>query len=70
MGYRIHSLKLMIIHAQPAVAAARKKRSFYKGLHRSKLLRYVIECRYSLAGTRVYQEETEQVTSRVARDFS
>ena len=67
MGYRIHSLKLMIIHAQPAMAAARKKQSFSKGLHRSRLLRYVIECRYSLA---VYQEETEQVTSRVARDFS
>ena len=43
MRYRIHNLKLMIIHAQLAVATARKKQPFSKELHRLSLLRYVIE---------------------------
>ena len=38
----MHGLELIVVHAQQAVAATRKRQSFSKGLHRSSLLQYVI----------------------------
>ena len=38
----MHGLKLIVVHAQQAVAATRKRQSFSEGLYGSSLFRYVI----------------------------